>query len=141
MEHYGPLRVGSSCRLRCRPVIPTPPEQHLFSFLISFLTRLPELLYICYPVRANEITMNTPQSMAIGWGSLILGAGVSFYYAKKNINQRRMDQAAEGSRPTEKLDWQQRIALQEQEQQPARLRGASGVSETSDKGPGQPGVS
>ncbi|TFY66539.1 hypothetical protein EVG20_g4542 [Dentipellis fragilis] len=54
--------------------------------------------------------MNTPKTLALGWGSLIAVAGVSFYYAKKNINERRKLQAMQGSRPTEKLDWKDRIA-------------------------------
>ncbi|KAA1472539.1 hypothetical protein DENSPDRAFT_838843 [Dentipellis sp. KUC8613] len=53
--------------------------------------------------------MNTPKTLALGWGSLIAVAGVSFYYAKKSINERRKLQAMEGSRPTEKLDWKDRI--------------------------------
>ncbi|EPQ52166.1 hypothetical protein GLOTRDRAFT_140583 [Gloeophyllum trabeum ATCC 11539] len=57
--------------------------------------------------------MNTPQSMALGWGVLVLGAGASFYYAKKGIDARRRAQAVSGDRPVEKLDWQQRIAQQE----------------------------
>ncbi|KAI0315713.1 hypothetical protein OF83DRAFT_1061589 [Amylostereum chailletii] len=48
--------------------------------------------------------MNTPKSMALGWGSLVAVAGVSFYYAKKNINERRKLQEAEGARPSAKLD-------------------------------------
>ncbi|CCG84159.1 protein of unknown function [Taphrina deformans PYCC 5710] len=33
--------------------------------------------------------MNTPYSMAIGWGSLLLAGGGAYYYAKKDINDRR----------------------------------------------------
>lgn len=33
--------------------------------------------------------MNTPYSMALGWGTLLLAGGVSYYYAKKDINDRR----------------------------------------------------
>ena len=40
----------------------------------------------------------------MGWGSLILAAGVGFYFAKTEINERRQKQAAAGTRPTEKLD-------------------------------------
>ncbi|EIN08376.1 hypothetical protein PUNSTDRAFT_68736, partial [Punctularia strigosozonata HHB-11173 SS5] len=39
-----------------------------------------------------------------GWGSLLFAAGVSFYYAKKSINERRREQDLAGSRPVEKLD-------------------------------------
>ncbi|KAH9930190.1 hypothetical protein B0H21DRAFT_826145 [Amylocystis lapponica] len=78
--------------------------------------------------------MNTPQSMAsglfspllepssshvrfaqaLGWGSLVLAAGVSYYYAKQSIDERRKSQEVAGSRPVEKLDWRARIAQQEQ---------------------------
>jgi hypothetical protein len=34
---------------------------------------------------------------------LIVAAGVSFYYAKKEIDVRRRDQQLRGARPTEKL--------------------------------------
>lgn len=33
--------------------------------------------------------MNTPNSMAVGWGSLLVAAGVAYYFAKKDINDRR----------------------------------------------------
>lgn len=33
--------------------------------------------------------MNTPYSMAIGWGSLLLAGGTAYYWAKKDINERR----------------------------------------------------
>ncbi|KAH9836390.1 uncharacterized protein C8Q71DRAFT_81562 [Rhodofomes roseus] len=58
--------------------------------------------------------MNTPQSQLIGWGSLIAAAGVSYYYARQNINERRKAQEFAGARPSEKLDWRARIAQQEQ---------------------------
>ncbi|KAI0947909.1 hypothetical protein AcW1_009548 [Taiwanofungus camphoratus] len=61
--------------------------------------------------------MNTPQSMAAGWGSLIVAAGVSYYFAKKNIDERRKLQEAAGARPSEKLDWRDRIAQQEKQVQ------------------------
>lgn len=41
---------------------------------------------------------------AFGWGSLVVAAGVSFYFAKKSINERRREQYLSGSRPTEVLD-------------------------------------
>ncbi|GJE94858.1 hypothetical protein PsYK624_110340 [Phanerochaete sordida] len=53
--------------------------------------------------------MNNPKSTALGWGSLVAAAGISYYFAKKGINERREQQAKEGTRPTEKLDWRQRI--------------------------------
>ncbi|KAL4248556.1 hypothetical protein ABKN59_007844, partial [Abortiporus biennis] len=48
--------------------------------------------------------MNTVKSTVLGWGSLIAAAGFSFYFAKKNIDERRRQQYATGTRPTEKLD-------------------------------------
>ena len=33
--------------------------------------------------------MNTPYSMALGWGSLLLAGGVAYFYAKRDINDRR----------------------------------------------------
>ncbi|ETW78020.1 hypothetical protein HETIRDRAFT_148735 [Heterobasidion irregulare TC 32-1] len=58
--------------------------------------------------------MNNPKTMVLGWGSLVVGAGVSFYYAKKSINERRRQQDVDGSRPTAKLSWKERVALEEQ---------------------------
>ena len=39
-----------------------------------------------------------------GWGGLVVAAGMSFYYAKKTITERRQTHGAEGQRPSEKLD-------------------------------------
>ncbi|KAI0261619.1 hypothetical protein BC834DRAFT_972562 [Gloeopeniophorella convolvens] len=57
--------------------------------------------------------MNNPKSMVLGWVSLIGVAGVSFYYAKQSINERRRLQDISGERPSAKLDWKERIAQQE----------------------------
>ncbi|TBU21709.1 hypothetical protein BD311DRAFT_677737 [Dichomitus squalens] len=51
----------------------------------------------------------------LGWGSLIVAAGVSYYYAKQTIVERRQMQEAEGKRPSEKLDWRSRIERQERQ--------------------------
>ena len=71
--------------------------------------------------------MNTPQTMAsrpnpdvaragyicvvligmeqlLGCGSLVVAAGVSFFYAKKTIIERRQMQEVAGQRPSEKLE-------------------------------------
>ena len=40
----------------------------------------------------------------LGWGSLIAAAGVSYYYARQSINERRKAQEVAGARPSEKLD-------------------------------------
>ncbi|KAF8503897.1 hypothetical protein BU17DRAFT_101646 [Hysterangium stoloniferum] len=57
--------------------------------------------------------MNTARSTVIGWGVLVLGAGVSYYFAKRSINDRRMDQARAGTRPPEIKDWKQRIQTEQ----------------------------
>ncbi|KAK7684564.1 hypothetical protein QCA50_012511 [Cerrena zonata] len=62
--------------------------------------------------------MNTPQSMFLGWGSLIVAAGASYYWAKKGIDERRSQQAKAGSRPTDKLDWRARIEKQKESPAP-----------------------
>ncbi|EGG09101.1 uncharacterized protein MELLADRAFT_104391 [Melampsora larici-populina 98AG31] len=53
--------------------------------------------------------MNTPGSMALGWGLLIVAGGGGLYFAKKDINQRRREQARIGMRSNDKLEWHQRI--------------------------------
>ncbi|THH08493.1 hypothetical protein EW146_g8967 [Bondarzewia mesenterica] len=78
--------------------------------------------------------MNNPKTMVLGWGSLVVGAGVSFYFAKKSINERRKQQDDEGTRPTAKLDWRDRIAQEEQ-------KGAGGGGEGSQTVVGQGGAS
>jgi len=40
--------------------------------------------------------MNNPKSMVLGWVSLIGVAGVSFYFAKQSINERRRQQDITG---------------------------------------------
>ncbi|KAI0792438.1 hypothetical protein C8Q75DRAFT_731664 [Abortiporus biennis] len=57
--------------------------------------------------------MNTVKSTVLGWGSLIAAAGFSFYFAKKNIDERRRQQYATGTRPTEKLDWRAKVEKEE----------------------------
>ncbi|KAI0828593.1 hypothetical protein BC628DRAFT_1363410 [Trametes gibbosa] len=70
--------------------------------------------------------MNTPQTMLLGWGSLIVAAGASYYYARKSINERRVIQEARGQRPSEKLDWRSRI--EQDEKQKVGLASAAGPS-------------
>ncbi|KDQ06906.1 hypothetical protein BOTBODRAFT_233115 [Botryobasidium botryosum FD-172 SS1] len=53
--------------------------------------------------------MNTPQSMMIGWGSLLFAGGISYYYAKKEIDARRRAQQLSGERPTTKKNWYERL--------------------------------
>ena len=83
--------------------------------------------------------MNTAGSVAYGWyvqlpwgvavrslspatlcktrGVLTLAAAGAFYFAKKNIDQRRAEQAQRNSRPTEKRSWEDRVREFEQQQQ------------------------
>ncbi|CAI2167504.1 17536_t:CDS:2 [Funneliformis geosporum] len=53
--------------------------------------------------------MNTPGSMIIGWVALLAAGGGAYYYAKKDIDARRRAQELAKTRPTEKLEWWQRI--------------------------------
>lgn len=46
----------------------------------------------------------THSLQVLGWVSLIAVAGVSFYFAKQNINERRRQQDIAGERPGAKLD-------------------------------------
>ncbi|KIJ51939.1 hypothetical protein M422DRAFT_26296 [Sphaerobolus stellatus SS14] len=66
--------------------------------------------------------MNTARSTVLGWSALIAGAGVSFYFAKKGIDDRRRRQAEAGTRPTQIMDWKQRIQVAEHEGQPIPQR-------------------
>ncbi|KAI0250681.1 hypothetical protein BJV78DRAFT_1283092 [Lactifluus subvellereus] len=63
--------------------------------------------------------MNNPRSMVVGWVSLITVAGVSFYFAKQSINERRRKQDITGERPSARLDWKQRVARDEAQAQQA----------------------
>lgn len=62
--------------------------------------------------------MNSGRSTVLGWGALIVGAGVSYYFARRTIDDRRDQQAAQGIRPPDIKDWKQRIQV-EHEGQPA----------------------
>ncbi|KLT43027.1 hypothetical protein CC85DRAFT_327725 [Cutaneotrichosporon oleaginosum] len=56
--------------------------------------------------------MNTPRSVAYGWGALIVATGIGYWYAK-GVNERRWnDQRARGLRanPT---DWKEKVAAEE----------------------------
>lgn len=48
--------------------------------------------------------------MALGWGLLLVAGGGGLYYAKKDINERRREQARRGIRSTDTRDWHERIA-------------------------------
>ncbi|KAI7946258.1 hypothetical protein MJO29_010785 [Puccinia striiformis f. sp. tritici] len=54
--------------------------------------------------------MNTPQSMALGWGLLLVAGGGGLYFAKKDINERRRDLARRGVRATDTREWHERVA-------------------------------
>ncbi|GJJ14936.1 hypothetical protein Clacol_009206 [Clathrus columnatus] len=51
-----------------------------------------------------------------GWGALIVGASVSYYFARKAINERRDQQAEAGIRSPDIKDWKQRIQVEEEGQ-------------------------
>ncbi|RGB32693.1 hypothetical protein C1646_706153 [Rhizophagus diaphanus] len=57
--------------------------------------------------------MNTPGSMILGWVALIVAGGGAFYYAKKDIDARRRAQEIAKTRPTEKLEWWQKVEQDE----------------------------
>ncbi|CAG8614708.1 21681_t:CDS:2 [Cetraspora pellucida] len=57
--------------------------------------------------------MNTPGSVLLGWVVLIAAGGGAFYYAKKDINARRRAQELSRTRPPEKLEWWQKVELDE----------------------------
>ncbi|EFP78271.1 uncharacterized protein PGTG_04227 [Puccinia graminis f. sp. tritici CRL 75-36-700-3] len=54
--------------------------------------------------------MNTPGTMALGWGLLLVAGGGGLYFAKKDINERRRDQARRGIRSTDTREWHERVA-------------------------------
>ncbi|KAG5518558.1 hypothetical protein PMAC_002954 [Pneumocystis sp. 'macacae'] len=57
--------------------------------------------------------MNKPWSMALGWASLIATAGIGYYFAKKDINARRREKMARGNIIQDKLDWKEKVKLDE----------------------------
>ncbi|WAQ88080.1 hypothetical protein PtA15_9A205 [Puccinia triticina] len=87
--------------------------------------------------------MNTPGSMALGWGLLLVAGGGGLYLAKKDINERRRDQARRGIRPTDTREWHERVA-DHQKRPPADsspLQAVSlGDSSASASDPAQPGL-
>ncbi|KAL5522562.1 hypothetical protein ACEPAG_8579 [Sanghuangporus baumii] len=66
--------------------------------------------------------MNDPRSMMIGWSALLFAAGTGYYFARKDLNERRKEQAKKGLRGPA-LDWREKI---EQDAQ----RGGAAASET-----------
>ncbi|RIB01475.1 hypothetical protein C2G38_2127522 [Gigaspora rosea] len=62
--------------------------------------------------------MNTPGSVLLGWVVLIAAGGGAFYYAKKDINARRRAQELNKTRPPEKLEWWQRVEVDEKANMP-----------------------
>ncbi|KAI9065325.1 hypothetical protein FKP32DRAFT_1674962 [Trametes sanguinea] len=79
--------------------------------------------------------MNTVRSTLLGWGALLVGAGGSYYAARKWINQRRAMQEARGERSSEKLDWRSKIEreekLHQQQQQSSAVGSSSAVAASS----------
>ncbi|WVN88261.1 uncharacterized protein L203_103462 [Cryptococcus depauperatus CBS 7841] len=78
--------------------------------------------------------MNTAGSVVYSWGVLVVAAGVSFYYAKKQIDGRRREAQGMGQRPLEKLSWKERIAKDEQGKPSAAVDAAR---QASSDGPGK----
>jgi len=62
----------------------------------------PKSMVGIYP--PNSLAPLTLLLQVLGWVSLIAVAGVSFYFAKQNINERRRQQDIAGERPSVKLD-------------------------------------
>ncbi|CAG8434969.1 7712_t:CDS:2 [Ambispora gerdemannii] len=58
--------------------------------------------------------MNNPGSMMIGWIALIAAGGGAYYLAKKEIDSRRRAQELARIRPTEKLEWWQKVQQYDQ---------------------------
>ncbi|PLW14160.1 hypothetical protein PCANC_17001 [Puccinia coronata f. sp. avenae] len=84
--------------------------------------------------------MNTPGTMALGWGLLLVAGGGGLYYAKKDINERRREQARRGIRSIDTREWHERIA----DQQKSSLNQASDpkLTNSSDSEiPSEPGLS
>ncbi|CAE6396201.1 unnamed protein product [Rhizoctonia solani] len=49
--------------------------------------------------------MNNPRSMAASWAALLVGGGITFYFVKKDIDQRRKLHHRKPARTTEIKDW------------------------------------
>ncbi|WVQ82347.1 hypothetical protein IAT38_004475 [Cryptococcus sp. DSM 104549] len=88
--------------------------------------------------------MNTIGSVAYGWGALIVAAGVSYVWAKKEIDGRRKDAQLKGTRSLEKLTWEERIAREQAAAKPgssvadALQQGAPPATTSSQPGGGKP---
>jgi len=83
--------------------------------------------------------MNNPRSVVLGCVSLITVAGVSFYFAKQSINERRRQQDLTGERPSAKLDWRERVARDEGQTQTAQAP-REGITHSPDPGPRSQGI-
>ncbi|KAJ8454438.1 hypothetical protein ONZ51_g13024 [Trametes cubensis] len=91
----------------------------------------------------DQVTLlidNATNGPLLGWGSLLVAAGVSYYYARKSINERRALQEARGQRPSEKLDWRERIVREEKKLASGNAAAPSATStavegRSSEKGP------
>ncbi|EJC97784.1 uncharacterized protein FOMMEDRAFT_162603 [Fomitiporia mediterranea MF3/22] len=63
----------------------------------------------------------TRQYKMIGWGALLFAAGSGYYFARKDLNERRREQARQGLRGPA-MDWREKI-----EQNSDALQSASGT--------------
>ncbi|KAL5499173.1 hypothetical protein ACEPAH_1691 [Sanghuangporus vaninii] len=52
--------------------------------------------------------MNDPRSMMIGWSALLLAAGTGYYFARKDLNERRKEQVKKNPRGPAR-DWREKI--------------------------------
>ncbi|KAI9175938.1 hypothetical protein H9P43_006302 [Blastocladiella emersonii ATCC 22665] len=72
--------------------------------------------------------MNTPGSVAYGWGALIIAGAVAYNMAKKDIDAQRREQAQLGVRPIEELSWQDRIRRDEERLRQQKLQEQAAAS-------------
>lgn len=52
--------------------------------------------------------MNDPRSMMIGWGALLFAAGSGYYFARKDLNERKKEQMKQGLRGPP-MDWREKV--------------------------------
>ncbi|PAV16291.1 hypothetical protein PNOK_0791100 [Pyrrhoderma noxium] len=52
--------------------------------------------------------MNDPRSMMIGWGALLFAAGSGYYFARKDLNERKREQMKQGLRGPP-MDWREKV--------------------------------
>ncbi|KAL5523194.1 hypothetical protein ACEPAF_1461 [Sanghuangporus sanghuang] len=78
--------------------------------------------------------MNDPRSMMIGWSALLLAAGTGYYFARKDLNERRKEQVKKGLRGPAR-DWREKI------DQDAQAAGGGGAASETTTGAGKTAIS